>query len=136
MKKSSMKQLVETEMFIAEDGQEFYNEKECLKYESCTRGKVRVKCENFHDETRYYFKAVNEQIWRDCLTYLGDHLYTDFLHFNKFEDFIGKWCFTEYDVQGEFYRLYTRDALIAQYHEDINEIENDLILISHLDEIE
>lgn len=105
---------VRTETFIAEDGQEFKTKEACLKHEAWCRGRAIVQRIEILDETRYYFKADTVENWKDCLTYLEDRLYTDFLRYNEFELFAGKWVFTGYDVQGEFYKLRTGTDLMLQ----------------------
>lgn len=114
---------IQTEIFIAEDGQEFKTKEACLKHEAWCRGRAIVQRKEILDETRYYFKADTVENWKDCLTYLEGQLCTNFLKYNEFELFAGKWVFTECDiVAGEFYRLRTGVDLMLQLGEAQKEI--------------
>lgn len=126
MKTEVRKEFIEKTIYIAQDGKIFDSEKECKSWESWLRGKETVKTCTLEDELRYFFKVEDKNTWTDCLTFLGSHLYTRFLEWEDFEEFNGKWVFTEYDVSSEFYRLRDADYMKAVLASEISELSNQL----------
>ena len=130
-------------VYEAQDGKKFDNRQDCLNHESCMRGKLRVRKLTFEDETRRYFYVPNTdnyehdyQTFIDCLNYLSSAeagLCSNFTSERyPFEAFRGKWLFTDYDIQGEFYRLITGEELKAKWDEDLKAIQNDLDFLEEL----
>lgn len=112
------KELVETEIYMAEDGTKFRNKNECYKYENsdCVKKGLKLYDEDgnrvYDILSAYFFKAEKEEDIKAFVEISESHSYvTDGIEFEKYGTYF-------YDVYTDAYILL--EEKIIEYTELLN----------------